>query len=400
MAYFRNSAVNLLNLHYGVHAIALSGGGAFYAAYLLKAGVPAPGVLAAFALILAGRFVIRPIVIPLAVRWGIRPLVVAGTVLGALQYPLLAEVHGIGATLLTLCLISSLGDTVYWSSYHAYFAALGDHAHRGQQISAREAIAAVVGIASPLATGWMLVTFGPRVAFGAAAVVLLIAALPLLRTPNVAVARRVPGAFKAAVPGILLFVADGWIAAGFYFVWQIALFLSLGESFLAYGGALAVAALIGAIAGLLLGRHIDAGHGTRAAWLALGGMGALIALRAAAVDHAAIAVIANALGALGVCLYIPTLMTALYNQAKRAPCILRFHVAAEGGWDIGGASGCLVAALLIGFGAPLSAGILLSLLGAGGVFLLLRRYYTTHATELRSSRLAVDADLQADPIRE
>ena len=390
MAYFRNSAVNLLNLHYGVHSIALSSGGAFYLAYLLKAGVPAPGVLAALALILGGRFVIRPIVIPLGIRWGMRPLVIAGTVLSAIQYPLLAEVHGMGVTLLALCLFSALGDTVYWSSYHAYFAALGDHAHRGQQVSAREAIAAIVGIASPLATGWVLVAFGARVAFGAAALMLLIAALPLFFTPNVAVARRVPGAFKAAIPGVLLFIADGWIATGFYFVWQIALFLSLGESFLAYGGALAVAALVGAIGGLLLGRHIDAGHGARAAWLALGGMAGLIALRAVAVDHAALAVIANALGALCVCLYIPTLMTALYNQAKRAPCILRFQVAAEGGWDIGGGSGCLVAAVLIGFGAPLSAGILLSLLGAAGSFLLLRRYYLPAAAGALPAETARD----------
>lgn len=401
MAYFRNIAVNLLNLHYGIHSIAMSSGGAFYAAYLLKAGVSAPGVLAAFALILGGRFVIRPIVIPLAVRWGMRPMVIAGTLLSALQYPLLAEVHGIGWILFALCLISSLGDTVYWSSYHAYFAALGDHAHRGQQVSAREALAAIVGIVSPLATGWALVALGPRVAFGAAAVVLLIAALPLLWTPDVAVARRVPGAFKAAIPGVLLFIADGWISTGFYFVWQIALFLSLRENFLAYGSALAVAALVGAISGLLLGRHIDAGHGTRAAWLALGGMAMLLALRAVAVDHVALAVIANALGSLSVCLYIPTLMTALYNQAKCAPCILRFHVAAEGGWDIGGGSGCLVAALLIGFGAPLSAGILLSLLGTAGSFVLLRRYYDAQAPVAPPPPgLAAHSELQAEAARE
>ena len=69
----------------------------------------------AIALILAGRFVIRPVVIPLGVRFGMRPLVVAGTVLSALQYPFLAEVHGVGATLFILCALSSLGDTIYWS---------------------------------------------------------------------------------------------------------------------------------------------------------------------------------------------------------------------------------------------------------------------------------------------
>jgi DHA1 family inner membrane transport protein len=127
MAYFRNSAVNLLNLHYGIHAIALSGGGAFFIAYLLEAGVPAPAVLGALALILAGRFVIRPIVVLLAPRFGIRPLVIAGTVLSAIQYPFLATVHGIGAPLLLFCFLAALGDTIYWSTYHAYFAALGDH---------------------------------------------------------------------------------------------------------------------------------------------------------------------------------------------------------------------------------------------------------------------------------
>lgn len=381
MAYFRNSAVNLLNLHYGIHAIALSGGGAFFVAYLLEAGVPAPGVLGALALILAGRFVIRPIVVVLGPRFGMRPLVIAGTVLSAVQYPFLATVHGIGAALLMVCLLAALGDTIYWSTHHAYYAALGDHEHRGHQVSAREALSAVVGIASPLVTGWMLVSFGPMIAFGMAACMLLLSALPLLWTPNVAVAREVPGAFKAAIPGMLLFIADGWIAAGFYFTWQIALFLSLGESFLAYGGALAAAAFVGALSGLVLGRHLDRGHGARAVWLALSLVALVVVLRALAVDRAALAVIANAFGSFAACLYIPTLMTALYNQAKRAPCPLRFQVAAEGGWDIGGASGSLSAALLIGFGAPLSAGIVLALFGVAGNFLLLRRYYDRHRDE-------------------
>jgi len=69
---------------------------------------------------------------------------------------------------------------------------------------------------------------------------MLLAALPLLWTPDVIVRRHVPGAYRAAIPGMKLFLADGWIGAGYHFVWQIALFLSLGESFVAYGGALAL----------------------------------------------------------------------------------------------------------------------------------------------------------------
>ena len=375
MAFFRNDTVNLLNLHYGIHMLALSGGGAFFLAFLLRAGVPAPAVLAALALILAGRFVIRPFVLVPARRFGLKPLVIAGTVMTGLQYPLLAEVHGVGWRLLALCAISSVGDTVYWTCYHAYFASLGDADHRGHQIGAREAIAALVGIVGPLATGWALTTLGPRIAFDATAVVLLLAALPIFGTRNVAVASEAPGAFRAAVPGMLMFLADGWIAAGFYFVWQIALFLALGESYTAYGGAMALAALVGAVIGLLLGRFIDAGHGGRAVWLAVGSLVIVIGLRAASCEDPVLAVVANAAGALVPALYIPTLMTAVYNQAKGSPCALRFHIATEGGWDAGAASGCMAVAALLWAGAPISLGILLSLFGTAASFTLLRRYY-------------------------
>lgn len=375
MAFFRNTTVNLLNLHYSVHALAINGGGAFFAVFLLKAGVPVPGVLLAMAAILIGRFAIRPAVLPLGRRYGLKPLVIAGTIVTALQYPLLAEVHGVGWQLYALCIVSSIGDTLYWTAYHAYFASLGDAEHRGHQISAREAAAAMVGIVAPLLTGWALVTVGPRLAFGVTATALLLSALPLLWAPNVRIPADAPGSLRAALPGVLLFMADGWTAMGYAFVWQIALFITLDESFTAFGGAMAFAAIVGAICGLFLGRFIDAGHGRRAVWLAASVMTATIAARAIGVLHPAAAILANAAGAVVVALYTPTMMTAVYNLAKRSPCVLRFHIAAEGGWDAGGASACLAAAALIWAGAPMSAAICLAFLGTAGAFVLLRRAY-------------------------
>jgi hypothetical protein len=306
-------------------------------------------------------------------------MLVAGTLLSALQYPLLAEVDGAGLALAALIAVAAVGDTVYWTTYHAYFAALGDDRLRGHQIGVREAIATVVGVASPLLTGWLLVTFGPRVAFGATSVIVALAALPIFWAPEVKVEAHVPGVFRAALPGILLFAADGWIAAGYVFLWQIALFVSLDKSLLGYGGALAVAALVGAIGGLTLGRHIDAGHGKRAVWYALGVFVLIIGFRAVATGSATMAVLANALGALGVCLYVPTLMTAVYTLAKRSACTLRFHVATEAGWDVGGAAGLMVTALASELGMPLPGGILLSLLGVAASTVMLRRYYANSA---------------------
>jgi MFS transporter, DHA1 family, inner membrane transport protein len=391
MAYFRNNTVNLLNLHYAIHSLALTGGGAFFVIFLLKSGVPAAVVLAAVAAILLGRFLFRPSVLVLARRLGLRPLVIAGTFMAGVQYLLLPEVHGVGLALIVLCVVASVGDTYYWTSYHAYFATLGDAEHRGHQIGAREAIAAMAGIVAPLATGWALTVLGPRAAFGANAVVLILSALPILWTPNVKIAWHAPGAFRAALPGVLLFAADGWMVAGYWVVWSIALFLALGESYSAFGGAMALSAVVGAVGGLALGRLIDTGHGIRAAGIALAVLVVTILLRATSYGNAPFAVIANAFGASVGCIYVPALGTAIYNQAKRSPCALRFHIAAEGGWDLGAASASLISAVLLWVGAPLGICIVLALAGAFAVFVLLRRYFAaagTHADEAVVSGLA------------
>lgn len=377
MAFFRNTAVNLLNLHYGLFALVMNGAGVFICVYLLKAGVPMPGVLVAMAAILLARFFIRPLIVRFAVRFGLQRMLIVGTVLMSLQYPIIAFVHGANLALYLMILVAAIGDTVYWSCYHAYMAALGDQEHRGHQVSMREAIAAMAGVVSPILTGWLLISFGPFAAFGTASAINLTAMVPLFWTPNIAVAKQVPGAFRAALPGVLFFAADGWIGSGIVFVWQIALFVSLNGNFLNFGGAMAISALVGAVAGLFLGRHIDAGHGNRAVFFALGPLVAMVLLRAVSVGHPVFAVAANALAYAGSCLYVPTLMTAVYNIAKRSPCPLRFHVATEGGWDMGGASGSLAAALLLWLGAPLSATLLLPLIGVAAAFVMLRRYYAT-----------------------
>ncbi len=102
--------------------------------------------------------------------------------------------------------------------------------------------------------------------------------------------------------GRTLFMGDGFARALYVFVWQVALFLARGESFMAFGGALAIAA--------------------------------------------------NALSAFAGCLYIPTVMTSSTRSPRPRPAPLRFHVAAEAGWDLGGASGLILSAILTWWGAP------------------------------------------------
>lgn len=390
MAYFHNRTVNLLNLHYWIAAFAMTGGGAFYSVYLLKAGISVPGVLLALAAMFGTRLIIRMGLLPIAIRTGMRRLLIVGSILMGLSYPFLAEVQGVGIGLLLLILTSAIADTVYWPTYHAYFAALGDEEHRGQQLGLREGLSAALGIVSPLIGGWLLVTYGPRVAFTATGLVQALSAVPLFWTPEVPVARHAPGAFRAAFAGMGIFIGDGFTTAGYVLAWQIALFVSLGQNFMAYGGALAVAALVGGAGGLVLGRMIDTGSGGRAVVLSISLAVMVTLLRASVQHYPALAVTANALGALESCLYIPTMMTAVYNRAKRSPCVMRFHIAAEGGWDVGISLGLCIAALIAWLGYPVSYSILVSLIGIAMVFVLLRRYYAENPSEM------VDVSLETD----
>jgi DHA1 family inner membrane transport protein len=378
MAFFGNNAVNRVNFHSSVQAAAMGAGGLFMFTYMIHAGVSVPLTLVAFAAISAGRFLLRPLILPLGKRWGLKPLVIVGTLLEACQYPMLAEVHGLNVWLYALCVTTSVGSTLYWPSYHAYFAALGDAEHRGQQIAAREALSAVVGIVAPLAGAWALANAGSRPTFLAVAAVQALSALPLLGAPNVMPPASAPGVFRAVRAGLALFVMDGWIGACFYYVWQVALFVSLGRSLTGYGGAMALAAVVGAVTGLFVGRYIDRGGGRRAVVIAYLATAGLALLRAFSVGSPWLAVAANAPGPLVGALLLPAEMTAVYNLAKASPCPFRFHIVTEGGWDLGAASGALVAAALAASGQSLGISMALTIPGAAIAAWVLWRYYGAH----------------------
>ena len=207
------------------------------------------------------------------------------------------------------------------------------------------------------------------------AVIQALSALPLFAAPNVPVAPSAPGSWRAARLGLAIFLPNGWMAACFFFVWQVVLFVSLGRSLAAYGGAMALAALVGAVVGLVFGRQIDRGGGRRTAVIAYLVAAGVVVLRAASLGSPWLAVAANATGSLAYALTEPAMMTAVYNLAKASPCPLRFHVATEGAWDVGCSSACLVAAGLAALQLPLSIAILMALPATAAIARILWRYY-------------------------
>jgi hypothetical protein len=138
---------------------------------------------------------------------------------------------------------------------------------------------------------------------------------------------------------------------------------------------MALAARVGAAAGLLLGRAIDAGKGRRAVIIACSFAAIVVLARAASLGSPLMAVIANALGAAVIPLLVPTLGTAIYNLTKVSPCPLRFQIVAEAGWDSGAICGLICAAALFAAGVPFSYAIPLAVPGVAALGFLLWRYF-------------------------
>ncbi|MBX9774525.1 MAG: hypothetical protein K2Y71_08930 [Xanthobacteraceae bacterium] len=361
MSFFTNANINRLAVHTTLHELANSLSGLFSAVYLLRVGLSPATIFLIFAAIYGLRFALRPMAFTIVPVLGLRWTLVLGTILIASQYQLLGFVDAIGVELALYCVAAAAGQVLYWTCYHTFFSTLGDAEHRGSQVGMRQVFIAAAGVVGPAVGGVVLATYGPLAAFGAAAVAEAAAALPLIRMTEPPLARIAPtGSYAAAKSSILLFATDGWITSSSFWAWHIIMFQAIDQRYETFGGVMAVATLAGAIGGMLLGRMIDLGHMRRVAWLNAGLVATGLLARALCGSQADIVIAVAILSALTGGLYVPVLMTTIYNQAKQAPCAFRFQFAIEGGWDIGAIALCVTAAAMYAAGGSSQAVLLLA----------------------------------------
>ena len=158
-------------------------------------------------------------------------------------------------------------------------------------------------------------------------------------------------------------------------IWNLALFASLGEHFDAFGGAIAAAGVAAAIGSLVVGRLIDTGRPRHSLAVAYGAAALALLLKGAAFAHPVLAVLATALGALVVPMTATAMLAPLYAMARQSPCVLRFSMATEGGWDLGCASACLISAAMLQSGASFRLPILIGLAGIAAMASMLDHWY-------------------------
>lgn len=373
------SPLRAITVHSALQSFAENTGGLFMTAFLVAQGVSQPLALAAFAALVMTRFAMRAIVLPLAVGRGLKCVVVLGIVIRAAGYVLLGFVTRADGWMLAYVLAMGLGSVLYWTAWHAYNAAIAQGATRGRQVSLQQAATAGVAIVAPVIGGLIHDRMGPVAGFALIAAIQLGAAWPLLRAPDVRVAAQATvdrALIRFARP---LYCAEGLHSGAVNVVWNLALFVSLGERFGAFGGTLALSGACAAGASLLVGRRIDAGQGRAMVPLAYGCAGLAVLAKAIAWRHPVAAVAATALGAVVTPITQVALLAPLYAMARRSACPLRFAMATEAGWDLGCALACMLAAGALALGTSYTWPILAGLAGVATVTVMLARWYTRPA---------------------
>jgi hypothetical protein len=133
--------------------------------------------------------------------------------------------------------------------------------------------------------------------------------------------------------------------------------------------------------GLFVGKTIDLGNGRRALQWGMMAIGLAILARAFGYADPWTAVLANAATAVAWPIYAIATNARMYDLSHQTTCTLRFNVVAEGGWDTGTATGCLVAAALTYFGFSFFWPLLLALCGCAlGYHVLVGTYDQTVTT--------------------
>ncbi len=377
MATFKNKSFNLIYIHAALQALVMHGGEGFAFVYLLKAGISTSVVLLCIAVMFASRLFFRMLVLPVALRFGLRNTLIVSVIVEGASYLILPMVTEAGPLLYLYLALWAASSSFYWTTYHTYVAQLGNNESRGAQVSAMEFFGMIAGITAPLLMGFLLTWFNPWVGFGFIAFAMILAAVPFLFGPHFDVAKDVTLPRATTNTAQLLMITDGIRSAATHFVWLIALFITLSSNYVAFGGALALAGLTGAFMGLFVGKWIDVGKGIHAARIGYGAMVLSSLVKCFGFHIPWVAVTANALYSAAWPSYATSLNSQVYNQARRSACPLRFHVVAEGGWDIGMTIGCGFAALLVHFGFGFFWPLALGVVGCGlGYFVLLRAMET------------------------
>jgi MFS family permease len=322
------------------------------------------------------RIILRPISLKLCFRYGLKTILIIGTVLYSINYPLLGQIEGIDSWFFLFIFIFSLTDTFYWLPYHTIFAVLGDKEHRGKQTSIRDGIFKIAEFSAPLISGILVVTYGYWAAFLAAMVFMFIAAIPLIKVPKLDLTKfdkKIKHKKQIEKEGFWLYAGGGFFH-NHSFIWTLVLFLIvLNPAY--FGGLIGLAIIFQFLLNIFVGHLFDKGKGNQVSKIGTLLLSLAIVGRGLFVDTVPEVILFDIIFAIGYTLYMPIFNSTFYNLSKESKHPLWFQYYGEKGWDVGSVLATLMTAFIVYLNNDLRLAMILSLGGLLVANYILRKYF-------------------------
>ena len=231
----------------------------FIPAYLLKLGYPLNAVFSFYLYVAISYIIFVFLVIKIYTKIGLKHAMFISMPIFVVYFLLLYSLETYNWSLILVASVSSLATALYWSAFHIDFIRSSDRKHRGEELGMMNVFSYIAIIFAPLIGGLIISFLGFKVLFGFAALLLLIAPIPLFFTKDV----YLPIKFsfrhvfhKESLKNFSVFFVEGIISYSETVIWAIFIFLIL-KSFLSLGLLTTLLVLFTTFMTFILGRLSD-----------------------------------------------------------------------------------------------------------------------------------------------
>lgn len=370
------SSLRFLNIHFGLQTLANNTMDIFGPVFLYKIGVPIYYIFLIYGATFLLRSLFRIIALKSCEKYGIKVNLIAGTLARA----------GLAFTLLMMnqshvWIYAFLGMTVivdifYWTSYHTYFAAIGNLEKRGKELGIRKMFQNTARIIAPVASGIIVAQLSFWYLFLVLIFLAIFSAIPLFYIANYKPKTKLTmkdAIKKVDKTGMWMSLMEAPIESGFDLSFALFTFIVV-QNYVSFGGLFSAIFILEAIIFYIVGYFIDLKKNENLYFF-----GAIFT-SVAVVNHVLFSNSATTILAfeviyiLSYALLSPKMYTTQYNASKKSENALWFTYFMEFGWDMGSLLTCLAAALMTYSGLDVRYAMLLGIIGIVGPIFVVRNY--------------------------
>jgi MFS family permease len=374
--FLSNRGINLLNFHIGLQSFANNFGALFIGVFLYQLGIPLWQIFLGLSSSFYIRLVLRPIALKSCFKFGLKKVLILGTLFYAINYPILGQIESLDAWFFLFFFIFAITDIFYWLPYHTIFAILGDNEKRGKQTSMRDGVYMLAEFLAPLISGVLILNYGYKLAFVSAMFFMVIAIIPILKLPKLSLKgyeTKNLDTKSINKDGFWLYAGEGFMMNQ-EFTWNLILFLIvLNPAY--FGGLVGLAVFLQFLLTLFVGDQFDKGKGEKFVHFGIFLISISIIGRGLWADSITEVIISDIIISAGYILYNPIFSASFYNISKKSQHPLWFQYYAEMGWDVGAGSAALMTALLTFYGHSLQTAMMISILGFIVTNSVLKKYF-------------------------